>query len=246
MLRAYSPGLSGASILMYHSIGDNKAFFTVRPDMFDTQMRYLKERGFSVVPLRALIKKMQTGESVAGYVAITFDDGYKDNFDIALPILKKYGFPATIFVISGLIGQARRYISEDSLDIMTADDMRFLGHTGLIDVMPHSVSHRKLAKVAATDAIKEIENSRAAIESITGASADIFAFPKGSFSQELSLYLRDHGWAGAITVREGIVKADDDVFTLKRNSIDSSTTMLQFKAKVSDAIAIYSKFKLLR
>ena len=84
-----------------------------------------------------------------------------------------------------------------------------------------------------------MQESRAIIEGLTGKIADIFAFPKGRFTAENCKHLEQAGWLGAVSTEEGIIQPSDNPYHLKRNSVDSTTTMLQFKAKLSDSIAVY-------
>src|SRR4030042_4444685 len=97
---------NGAVALMYHSIADNKEFFTVSPKEFEKQMQYLKDNDFNVIDAETLINLMESkSEFPAKIVAITFDDGYLDNYENALPILKKFNFPAIIFPFTAGINQ---------------------------------------------------------------------------------------------------------------------------------------------
>jgi peptidoglycan/xylan/chitin deacetylase (PgdA/CDA1 family) len=234
ILRMFCPKLSGTSVLMYHSVGNNSEFFTVTKESFEKQMKYLKDRNFSVISLRELADQIKNGKPIANTVAITFDDGYKDNIEFAYPVLKKYGFPAAIFVTTGSVGEE---------NFLSADDLKKISLEELVEIFPHSITHPKLSKISFDQAKREIEDSRRVIESITGKAADIFAYPYGDFSSELVDYLKKGNWRSAVSVYEGVVKDGDDIFTLKRNSIDSTTIMTQFKAKVSDAIEVYNWMK---
>src|SRR5436190_18184559 len=91
-------------ILAYHKVSpDNHPFFEpVHPKRFEQQIRFLK-KCFNVMPLGELVHRSQQGDIPARAVAVTFDDGYEDNYGYAFPILKKYGVPATIFIATGMI-----------------------------------------------------------------------------------------------------------------------------------------------
>ena len=100
----------GSFIFMYHSVGNadfipKEANFTLKPNKFEAQIRYLTKR-FKILPLADLVKNIENGNGQSGrYAAVTFDDGYKDNFRIAWPILSRYGVPATIFLTTKYIDE---------------------------------------------------------------------------------------------------------------------------------------------
>ena len=242
-LRFVRPNLSGASILAYHSIGNNPAFFTVSSADFERQLRYLNEKKIPVISLRELVSRIHEKRSVAGCVVLTFDDGFVDTMEAALPLLEKYEMPATVFVITGSLGQQFHNSSGGSLPIMSADQVRELSANPLVDVMPHSVNHPKMSEIALEAVVREAEDSRHAIESLTSTEANMFAYPKGRFTPEVARYFGSGDWLCAVGTIEGVVVPGDDLFSLKRNSVDSSTNFAQFKAKVSDAIEIYARLR---
>lgn len=242
--RWFCPNLDDrASILMYHSIGENNAFFTVRPEHFEEQMKYLKDSGFTLISLRGLIDKIKRQESIANHVVVTFDDGYKDFHEIAFPILKKYSIPATVFIPTGLVGRNFTTSQGLILPLMDMSEIDTLVASGLVECMPHGVTHEELPGLRFDKAAKEIEESRAFLTQHMPLPATVFAFPRGKYTPALYDYVRANGFSGAVTVREGLVSLQSDIFALPRNSIDSSTTMNQFKAKVSRAIDMYQVIK---
>src|SRR5262245_7394361 len=91
-------------VLTYHKVStdDHPFFEPIHPTLFEQQMRFLKEC-YRVFPLTELVERGQRGDLPDRAVAITFDDGYRDNYDFAFPVLKRYGLPATVFVATGVI-----------------------------------------------------------------------------------------------------------------------------------------------
>lgn len=238
-------GLDGrASILMYHSVGDNGAFFTVKPTDFEKQMKFISgggsSRGLKAVKLSRLVEMLKNREDVSGRVAVTFDDGYADNASVALPVLEKYGIPTTVFVATDFMGKAMT--NSDGITIETAgrEALRRLAASGLVELMPHTASHRPLTSYGNDSWKEDMEKSRRVLRSEFGSKADIFAYPRGKFAPVHAEYLRRNGYAGAVTVNVGLVKPGDDLFRLKRNSVDSTTTMAQFKGKLSRAVEWYA------
>ena len=232
---------TGAAILMYHSVGENGAFFTVKPDDFKRQLLYLKAN-YSVILLSELIKKIKKGESVENYVCITFDDGYLDNFGRAFPLFKELDLPSTIFMPTGFIDKSMTG-GGVSMRLMSEANIKEMSESGFVEFMPHTDNHKILTEISEKEAIKEIESSYEKLQKLTGKEANILAYPKGKFNDKIISYLKNNDWLGAVTVKEGLNKPNSNIFTLKRNSIDSSTTFIQFKAKCAGTVELYENIK---
>lgn len=216
----------GAIVLMYHSVGDNGVFFTVKPAEFKKQMDYLHDHKFNVVPLHTLQQYLSQGVIPDKTVALTFDDGYEDNFSIVLPILKKFGFPVTIFLATELPHQ------EGQLALLNNGQIKAMAETGLVDFQPHTAHHLKLTKIPISEAEQEIVASRDFISRQLNKKSAYFAYPHGRHNDQIVGLLRRLGFQLGFTVENGVIKATDDKLRLKRNSVDSSVTMAQFKAMV--------------
>lgn len=241
LLLSWRSGLRNrASILMYHSVGNNDAFFTVRPEEFEKQIAYIRNSGrYQALTLSALVNKMTRQEDISGTVVVTFDDGYTDNYVSAFPILKKYNIPCTIFVPSDLIGTELTTSAGITLPLLTPTMMNEMRASGLVEFMPHGKTHRTFTTLSDAEATQEIEGSKQALEALTQRSADIFAFPKGATTPAALAALASAGYLAAVTVAEGTVGPQDNIYLLRRNSIDSSTSFWQFKGKISTAIDRY-------
>ena len=230
-----------SSILMYHSVSDMSEYFSsVAVADFTRQMEYLAEKKFSVISLAELARRLKTMEPLGGSIVLTFDDGYKDNYTNAFPILEKFGFPATIFVTTGLVGKA----DKRGLPHLSVDELKEMEQSGLVSIEPHTKSHPKLAALALEIAREEIEGSKKDIEDLLSKSCGYFAYPYGNFNDGTARLLKEAGFRAAVTVEEGTVGPGDDALRLKRNSIDRSTTFAQFKGKLSRAVDVYEFLKL--
>jgi len=217
------PRQKGISVLMYHSIGNNGIFFTVKPEEFARQMKYLKDNKYQVISLADLIESLKLNKPLPRKtVVITFDDGYKDNYANAWPVFKKYDFPATIFLATGLIGQ-EIVTSQGPLPLLNWSQIEEMHQSRLIDFEPHTVYHKELNQ-------SEITDSKRMIEQKLNKKCYFFAYPKGKYNQEIIKLLKDNEFKASLTIEKGLVKKGDDLFKLKRISVNSTTSFIQFKA----------------
>ena len=205
-LAALFPGdMTGrASMLMYHSICEGGDFFSVTPSEFRRQMEYLQASGREVVTFTELITRQKGGTLKGGEVVITFDDGYRDNLTHAFPVLKELGIPATIFITTGSVGGKGKHGG----DMLSADELKTLHASGIIDIEPHSVTHPKLSKLDEESAKREIYESKQYLEKILDKRCDYFAYPYGNFKDETVVIVRELGFIAAVTVVEvGVAEA---------------------------------------
>jgi len=229
-----------ASILMYHSVSMHRDyFFSVSPEEFSAQMRFFAEHGYKVIPLSVLIERMKSGVPLNGEIAITFDDGYKDNFKNAYPVLKQFNFPATIFVTTDLINTT----DKRQLAMLSDSELKEMHESGLIDIEPHTRSHPKLAKCSTEEALREVRDSKEILEKLLNKTCTLFAYPYGNYNEETVSIVHNLGFTAAVTVEEGTIKSGDDPLRLKRNSIDQLTTWTQFCGKLSRTIDRYKQMK---
>lgn len=220
--------VGGLVILMYHSVGDNGEFFTVKPEEFARQMHHLHERHFSVLDLEDAVELMQKNKLPKKPVVITFDDGYADNYTDALPILKKYNFPATIFVNTELIGKSSEGKKGTRFDILTKEQIQEMSADGLVRFGSHAKHHIKLTRILTSEAEKELTESKQELAHLLGMAVRTFAYPYGNYDTSVQNIAQRH-YSIACTVEKGRVTQDSVLSALPRNSIDSGVTFAQFK-----------------
>lgn len=219
----------GAVILMYHSIDNNKEFFTVSPVEFERQMNYLKNNNFKVISLRELVNAIQNNKKILRKtVVITFDDGYLDNYEKAFPILKKYNFHATIFINTATIGTTTTGRHGTRLPILSKEQIKHLLEQNLIDFESHSHSHAKLSSLDISKAEAEIAISKDLLQEILGSKVTLFAYPYGDFNQQ-TVELTKKYFQAACLIKKGRTGSKNNLFMLNRNSIDSAVSFGEFK-----------------
>lgn len=222
----------GAVVLMYHSIGDNKEFFTVSKDEFERQMQYLSTRKFNVIDLKRLVGLLNNKSSIpTKTIVITFDDGYQDNFLNAFPVLKKYNFPATIFVSTANIGKSVKARKGSELKMASTAQLEIMLKSGIISVGSHSDEHKKLAGLTGEQTKHQLLSSKEKIRSMLGDDATFLAYPSGSVSDEVKRISSKH-FVAALGVQKGRVLSGENLMEINRNSIDSEVTFAQFRGIV--------------
>lgn len=233
-------GLSGAyltPILMYHHI-DNRSQewkLSVSPESFARQMEFLKAHRYRVMPLSEYIELLKTGKKIPKKsVVITFDDGYDDNFTNAFPVLKKMGFPATIFVqVDGI----------DREGYMASEDLLILMENG-IEIGSNTTHHSWLPDLKGAELEQEIAGSKAFLERKFDDPVTLFAYPGGGFTREARQRVVEAGYEGAVVTHPGPGYPNRDPFALKRIRIARSADhLLVFWLKVSGFYTYFDEWR---
>ena len=233
-----------AAILMYHSVGDNGILFTVTTKDWEKQLIFLKNKKYNVIKLADLVGKLRNKEKIPlKTVILTFDDAYRDNYLNAFPLLKKYNFPATVFMPTACTGKEMLNSESKTMPVMSWDEAREMEDSGLVDFASHSHTHPMMNRITFEEFIKEIEFSENLLNQNLKRPVKIFSFPKGKFKPEHVDYLKKRGYLGAVTVKEGLIGPADDIFTLKRNFIFSKGGFSQFKGKLGYSVEIMNWLK---
>jgi peptidoglycan/xylan/chitin deacetylase (PgdA/CDA1 family) len=229
-----------APVLLYHKIDKPAPDARVRGGYtplarFEKQMAYLKKRGFVFYTASALIEHFREhGAFPANGLALTFDDGWKDNYTNAFPVLKRLGIPATIFLVPSCIGtvsdKAQAEGESGRAHLSRAEILEMSTHG--IEFGSHSMNHRLLHQLAPSEVKFEVEESKRRIEEILQKPCKVFAYPAGFFSETARRVIED---AGHIAAFSTIYGPDDrpDIYALNRIEIlrrDRFT--FQFAAKV--------------
>lgn len=201
-------------IIMYHSVEpqakpENR--LCVSAQTFKRQMRFLKSNHYNVLPLQeiaALIKEKKRIPPKA--IAITFDDGYKDNYLYALPVLKEYNLPATVFIIINEVGRAQA-------DRLSWDEIKEMQDSGVITFGSHAVGPDPLVKIESDEGLRrEIFDSKKILEQKLGRTVFAFSYPEGRFNDKIRGLVIEAGYKLAVATNPGKNFADDDIFALKR------------------------------
>lgn len=214
-------------VLCYHKVapfsrGGLKSLF-VRPGYFDGQMGYLKMRGYRTVRLPELARMLASGEKLPGKIfVITFDDGYRDNYTAAYPILKKHGFTATVFLTASAVGKKIAYPGEPAEEHLSPEEIKAM--SDIIDFGAHTINHVRLADVSDDDVISEVAGSKKSLEAAAGVKAETFCYPFGSFD-ERSVGAARKNYVAACATMPGLVAEGADPHLLPRVEFKDLFTM---------------------
>ena len=206
-------------IVMYHKIDGNSAAsrLSVSPESFKAQMAFLKRHRYNVVRLEDLSKMVRENKLPSKTIAITFDDGYEDNYVNAYPVLKGLGLPAVIFIIPAMIGND---------GYLTWDQVVEMSESGIITIGSHTMTHSWLPGQPEQRLDSEIRDSKRAIESHLNKETTAFSYPLGGFNQNVRDKVIKAGYKIAVATNPGKKYPKHDLFAMKRLRISSTSDNL--------------------
>jgi peptidoglycan/xylan/chitin deacetylase (PgdA/CDA1 family) len=236
-------------VLMYHMISapttQKEARYACFPERFESHMRFITSAGLNPVTLSDIEHHMN---GVAGLpdrsVAITLDDGFEDNYYHALPILSKYRIPATVFLVTGLIGgyntwmTSRHYAEHKMLGWNQIQEMAANG----VQFGAHTVTHPRLPELDEASARREITDSKTMIEDRLGTAVQHFAYPYGLFDDQARHLVEDAGFTLACSTRAGFNNRALDPLLLHRIEVYGTDPVWKLKQKITFGINDASLF----
>jgi len=218
-LSAYAAESFRVPVLLYHRFGATVADgMTITTPVFEAQMKYLHDNGYTVIPLRQLIDHYRGKAPAPGpkSVVIVEDDAHKSVYSDMLPIIKKYRYPVTIFAYPSAISNAKY--------AMTWEQLRELTKTGLFDIQSHTYWHpnfkkeRKKLTPSALDLLvkTQLQKSKSRLETELGSKVDMLAWPFGLYDDYLISKATEAGYNATFTIERRHATAADSVLKLPR------------------------------
>lgn len=235
-------GAAGVPILMYHSVSDSPEetfdYYKINTpkDVFRAHMRYLYGQGYSVVtPGAAWQTRSLNGAPAVRYAALTFDDGYEDFYTDAFPVLREFGFTATVYLPAGFIGKkgeglkGKAHLNWEQIREMSREGICFGSHT---------VTHRELEGMEQKEIFYELSHSKAVIEDHIQAEVDSFSYPfafpeaNREFARRLEGLLELCGYKNGVTTRIGVVTREENRYFMSRLPVSSRDDEKLLRAKL--------------
>jgi peptidoglycan/xylan/chitin deacetylase (PgdA/CDA1 family) len=211
-------------ILMYHSIGESGSppfcRYAVSLRSFEAQVRFLRDNGYRALTVSGLVQALdgQNATLPKRPVVLTFDDGFADFYEVALPVLARHGVTATLYVVSGAVGGTSEWLSkigEGGRRIVTWSQLADIERSG-IEVGAHSVTHAALDLLPLDRARGEIAGCKRALEDALGCQIASFAYPFGYQNANVRRIVQEGNFSSACVVRYGMSSPSDDRFALPR------------------------------
>lgn len=230
---------------MYHQVAPSapSAYFryTVKPAVFARQMHILAALGYRTISLASLLTARTSGARIpARTVVITFDDGFADAVRYAVPVLVRHGFTATFFVVTGLIGKTSEWTRERRGFEMPLADARALCDVTAagFTVGSHTITHRRLAEVEASECEFELRESKRRLEEALRQDVWDLAYPYGSTNAIVRRAAAECGYRTACSTIEGLSSASDDPLMLPRVPVEGGDSMADFMCRLGTGYAI--------
>jgi len=226
---------------MYHSVGSaTKARHpyyetNISAATFERHLQFLKQEGYRTAYVSDVVETLQHRIDVQKLVAITFDDGFRSFYTLAFPLVSEYGFNATLFIPSGLVGKQGSSLGPEPF--MTWNEIREVHKNG-VRIGSHSVNHPDLYRLDSRSLEKEIRHSKMTIEDNTGDGVRSFAYPFAfpahdqSFSRRFGALLEQSGYDNGVCTVIGTAHRSHDRYILPRLPVNSHDDSALFEAKL--------------
>ena len=232
-------------ILTYHRLLAEAPTKAVDPQrisvnlaQFRRQLGWLKRLGFRTLRLQDYVRNWRAGSRT---FAITFDDGYEEVLTLGLPVLKEFGFTATVFVVANQLGGTNRW-DDGKSRLLSTDQLRELDRSG-ITIGSHTLGHVHLTQVDLETARRETRDSKARLEDVLGHPVTLWAYPYGESNDQAERMAREAGYEAAFVTDRGPRDHSVDSFRLRRVVVFPRNTLWEILCKVQRWYPAYQDWK---
>jgi peptidoglycan/xylan/chitin deacetylase (PgdA/CDA1 family) len=229
-------GKRRSTILCYHGVGPSDTrtdpgFLRVRPDRFRTQLGLLLDAGFEFVTVAEFAEHADGKQPPPGLVALSFDDGMDDNHSVVLPILREHDLPATVYVVTGLLGKPNPWLAREAdARMMTPAELRDLEAAG-VEIGAHTLTHPDLSTLDFHSCFREIQESKRALEEMLDGPIRTFAYPFCRYGANAVAAVRAAGFDAAVTCEH---YGSWERFELRRTLVTGKDNIATFLLKLAD------------
>lgn len=236
-----SENASRIPVLMYHRVGAprdaSESRYAIDPPRFEAHMEALRAAGMRAVSIDDFWGWLRGGKRLPeGSFVLSFDDGYRDLHSHAMPVLHALAWPASVFLVSALIGKQDLWCQDDYaggvchplLDLAQIREMAAHGFS----FHSHTRFHRSLTTLDDAALTDEIAGSKRELEDLLGKSVHYLAYPFGHFDERAIIVARSAGYRAAFSVQSGFNRHDVDVFRIRRIDVFGTDTPGQLRRKI--------------
>jgi peptidoglycan/xylan/chitin deacetylase (PgdA/CDA1 family) len=224
---------------MYHQISPQPRSgftkYTVSPRTFARQMRLLTTAGYQPISIdRWLAARHEGAHLPESPVVISFDDGFREAVEHAVPVLKQFKFRAIFFLVAGLVGATSTWLERErglQLSLVDWDDAARLQRDGF-DIGSHTLTHPHLVEISARSCREELRRSRELIEDHLGQTVRHLAYPFGSHDKRVRELAAESGYVSGCTTNIGLSSASEDAYALSRVPVVGGESLLDFAARL--------------
>jgi peptidoglycan/xylan/chitin deacetylase (PgdA/CDA1 family) len=239
--RLGQPGATVVPILLYHRVTTTASAliqpFTVTPAVFREHLDCVVALGFTSLTVSGFLDAARGSAPLPSRpIVITFDDGYTDFYDVALPALRERGLTSTMYLTTGFLRDGRepppaRRFEDPMLSWSQLQELRQQG----VELGGHSHTHPHLDTLSRTAARDEVTRCKALVEDELGEPVATFAYPNGYSSAAVRRLVREAGYHGACSVKEALSSTADDPFSLARLMVHSDTSASDLRDWITGA-----------
>ena len=238
-------------VLLYHRVCEDDEWtpseFVVTTSVFRRQMRYLATHGFRTPRLSTVLGGAPGGRAAGARSAVlTFDDGYADTFENALPILAEFGFTAAVFPVLDMERRSNWWDSTESLraPLLTPAQLRELESAG-VELGSHTLTHPRLTRASDADLALELARSREILASLVARPLPVIAYPYGEVNERVKRAAHAAGYEAGLAVASGPLELRADPYEIRRECIVNVASDSYMTLKLSQANLLYawSKWK---
>lgn len=229
-------------ILLYHSVDTDVSSgfetWAIAPNKFDDHMKYIVENSYTPLTVSQLISCLQTESIPHKPIVITFDDGFLDFYENAMPILTRYDLPSTLYITTGYIGGTSQWLwreGEGKRPMMSWAQVQEIDKNG-VECGAHTLTHPQLDVVSRQQARREIIDSKKALEDCLGKNTASFAYPHGHYDAIVRGVVKEAGYTSACGVKHALSSTQDDRFSLARIIIKAQTSVEELASLIEDDI----------
>lgn len=229
------------NVLLYHQIGISPTNETnlncfCKTTEFYNQMEFLsKSNEYEVISLASAIDLISTSKCIdRNYVVLTFDDGCESFYDVAYPIIKSFGFDATVYPITGFLGQKAIINSKvyNHIKVMSKGMIKELSENG-VDFGAHTINHFKLTEISDSEAEYQIVHSKRNLENILGKKIQSFSYPHGLYNEKIIEIVKNCGFTNAMSCISESLTIKSSLFEIPRKYVTFNDNIDNFILKIN-------------